>query len=568
MEEEAELEERENDDDNLLSGGLGFQSVAIGTGGRRKWKILVYLQCYFVTVAAVLGTGVLGLPLDFSQSGYLPIIVVFLIETIVQTLIVLYFLELLQRSYQAKRQEVFETNVLTEEEGDPLNDAERNDDEEQNSKSEMELELCGNDKDVEDEVDMLRTTDDQDPIKNCPSLHTMAELFLQNGTKWLFEAIVLLMFVSVLINYALAGSQACLQLLNLRVDYGVSVFVWSCAFLIVFINFCVLPFVSLLTFMGGCLILIVIVWATLNIESQVGSVQIFGELKHIGQPLVFGTITMGGVVNILPVLFAKMKPCVSEIRGFYRSVIAGLLTCVTLTTFWLVTYGVSTTSPLTKVVTSNYAAFGWIPLLVQIFLIISVTVSFLTMGTGLKQMVDSWFVIFYPSAPTSWQEAKSKWEGIYCCGNIRCLMKTFLLLSLFGFVFAVAVLNPVGTASALRNVASLTSIFELGVFLIIMLRRAHGSGFSHLRVSVPLSRFLYHLHYLVIVYFLVAFVFNIAEIIQISPYDRPLSSSLTPQANQSFSSLIGSAGVNSSLGSSHNRQWRLHDESMTNATLY
>ena len=45
MEEEAELEERENDDDNLLSGGLGFQSVAIGTGGRRKWKILIYLQC-------------------------------------------------------------------------------------------------------------------------------------------------------------------------------------------------------------------------------------------------------------------------------------------------------------------------------------------------------------------------------------------------------------------------------------------------------------------------------------------------------------------------------------------
>ena len=47
--------------------------------------------------------------------------------------------------------------------------------------------------DIEDGADLLRTTDGQDPIKNCPSLHTMAELFLQNGTKQLFKVIVLLM---------------------------------------------------------------------------------------------------------------------------------------------------------------------------------------------------------------------------------------------------------------------------------------------------------------------------------------------------------------------------------------
>ncbi|XP_058941232.2 uncharacterized protein [Pocillopora verrucosa] len=566
MEDEAELEECGNDEDNLLSESLDFQSSTIGSKGGSKWKLLVYLQCYFSTIAAVLGTGIIGFPLDLSQSGYLPVIVVLLTETLVQILIVLYFLELLQRSYQANRQDVFEPNVLTEEEDVPLNDMETNDDEEQNAKSEMDLELCRNDKDIEDGADLLRTTDGQDVIKHCPSLHTMAELFLQNGTKQLFKVIVLLMFVSVLINYALAGSQACLQLLNLRVDYGVTVLVWSCAFLIIFINFCVLPFVSLLTFGGGCLILAVTVWATLNLESHIISVPIFGELKYVGQPLVSGTITMGGIVNILPVLFAKIKPYISEIRWFYGSVIAGVLTYVTITTFWVARYGVTFTYPLAKIVGSNYPAYGWIPLLIQILLIISVTVSFLTMGTGLKHMVDSWFNTFYPTAATSWQNTKR--EGIYCCANIRWLMKIFILLSLFGFVFAVAVLNPVGTASVLGNVASLTSIAELGVFLIVMLRRANSLDFSHLRVPVPLSLYLYHLQYPVILYFLVAFVFNITEVVQLSLYGDPLSSSLTPQANQSFPSLISSAGANSSLASSHNRQWRIHDTSMTNATLY
>ena len=35
------------------------------------------------------------------------------------------------------------------------------------------------------------------------------------------------------------------------------------------------------------------VWATLNPESHIISVPIFGGLKYVGQPLVSGTITMG-----------------------------------------------------------------------------------------------------------------------------------------------------------------------------------------------------------------------------------------------------------------------------------
>lgn len=44
---------------------------------------------------------------------------------------------------------------------------------------------------------------------------------------------------------------------------------------------------------SGKMILFHQVWATLHIESQLGDVQILGELKHIGQPFVLGTVAMG-----------------------------------------------------------------------------------------------------------------------------------------------------------------------------------------------------------------------------------------------------------------------------------
>ncbi|KAL9965798.1 hypothetical protein ACROYT_G029645 [Oculina patagonica] len=508
-----------------------------------------------------------GLPENLSQSGFAPFVVVLIIEIFIQILLVFYFVELLQRGYLVKRQELFETATLTTgEDHVPLNDVEGIDEEDENDKSELELEMNRNDStDVDGTV--LLATDSVDLFNNYPSLHTLAELFLANGARQFFEVIVLLMFISVLVNYSLAGSHACAQLLNLNVGYILAVFVWSCAFLIIFVNSSVLPFVSLITFLGGCLFLIVTFWATLHVESQWSNIQFLGELKHIGQPVVLGTVAMGGVVNILPVLFSKVKPSVLEVHGFCRSVIAGVLTCVAVIIFWAARNGVTSVIPVTKIIKSNYPDYGWIAILVQVFVIVSVAVSFLTMGAGMRHMVDSWFDSFYSTTQTNWQEVKSKWEGVYCKANIRWFLKIAILLLLFGFLFAVAALNPMGTVTVLGNATSLALNVELGVFIVLMLRRSQSHKFRHLRVSVPLSRCLYHLQYLVVVYFLFAVGFNIAEIIQPSPNNQTLSTALTPLANQSLTSLNTSAGDNSSQASLHNRQWRLHDNLINNGTL-
>lgn len=81
------------------------------TGG----KILVYLQCYFVTIATILGTGILGLPVTLSKSGIYPFLASFLFGALMQMLTVYFFTELLQLAHVSQIQDSKEELV-------PLND--------------------------------------------------------------------------------------------------------------------------------------------------------------------------------------------------------------------------------------------------------------------------------------------------------------------------------------------------------------------------------------------------------------------------------------------------------------
>ncbi|KAF6016965.1 hypothetical protein EB796_024727 [Bugula neritina] len=47
-------------------------------------KFLVYLQCYFLSIAYILGTGVLSLPVSLARSGMVPFFVVMTVVLIFQ----------------------------------------------------------------------------------------------------------------------------------------------------------------------------------------------------------------------------------------------------------------------------------------------------------------------------------------------------------------------------------------------------------------------------------------------------------------------------------------------------
>ncbi|KAJ8278824.1 hypothetical protein COCON_G00058900 [Conger conger] len=64
----------------------------------RPWKVrFIYLQCYFISIATILGTGILGLPVTVAHAGLLPFLVSFLIGFFMQGLLIYLFVDLLQR---------------------------------------------------------------------------------------------------------------------------------------------------------------------------------------------------------------------------------------------------------------------------------------------------------------------------------------------------------------------------------------------------------------------------------------------------------------------------------------
>ncbi|CAL1545531.1 unnamed protein product [Lymnaea stagnalis] len=61
-------------------------------------EIVIYLQAYFVTIATILGTGILGLPVTLTHSGFYPFLISFIIDAFAQSLLIHFFMELLQLS--------------------------------------------------------------------------------------------------------------------------------------------------------------------------------------------------------------------------------------------------------------------------------------------------------------------------------------------------------------------------------------------------------------------------------------------------------------------------------------
>ncbi|XP_071151763.1 uncharacterized protein [Mytilus edulis] len=83
----------------------------------RHATLFVYLQSYFVTIATILGVGILGLPVTLSRAGLYPFLVSFILGSVVQVLLVYFFVELLQIAYAAQN-----SGTSHKEEMVPLND--------------------------------------------------------------------------------------------------------------------------------------------------------------------------------------------------------------------------------------------------------------------------------------------------------------------------------------------------------------------------------------------------------------------------------------------------------------
>ncbi|XP_074657904.1 uncharacterized protein LOC141910911 [Tubulanus polymorphus] len=521
--------------DSLIAEKLTATARSSGSAKQGNVK-LIYLQCYFITIATILGTGILGLPVTLSHAGIYPFLVTFLLGFFMQAILIVFFTDLLQRSYAiqlvVKREDQFESI--------PLNDIDLDDD--SFSEAEEESEHSG-------PVLAGHVIIPKDNSVKEPNLHMLGTMFLSCGLRQMFVVVIIIQFISILISYALAGSEAFAVLIGIDHFYVIPVFVWILTFAIVFGFRFIKPLISLMTFVKGSLLLATVV-VTFMVGAEIHH-EISNDWKYVGAPFLMGTVALGGIINVMPMLYAKVAPVRHQVRGFRTAVLSGLTTCMILNILWCWAVldivpqlsGCSTphqqantstdvhpvcianislarsnqegeisTIPLIKILHKFYPRYDWVAFLIELFILISITVSFLTIGGAmhhtLKGIVDSvWGKTKESTYTSAIMNTNSKLCSRFC--STQCLCRSIFSLLGFGLVFGVAMLNPKGFESMLEKIASSVLNLEAGFFVFFMIRNSRIVEQGKLKLPLPLPNCFYWLQYTLPVYFCFAIVYDI-----------------------------------------------------------
>ncbi|XP_023284976.1 uncharacterized protein LOC111671956 [Seriola lalandi dorsalis] len=392
-----------------------------------------------------------------------------------------------------------------------------------------------------------------------PNLHLLGHIFLSRPMSHAFNCILLFQFISIGISYVLAGSEAFAALLNVSHIYVIPAFTWILTLAILLAHTVIQPITSLLTLLKGIL-LIVTVAVTFAVGSEVG-LQSSNDFSQMGKPFLMGTVALGGIVNVMPLLFSQISHNRTQILWFRRAVLGGLTTCTVLNILWcwavleivpqtslperwmavettqrdssspavphsstpsLLYSNISleesekageiATIPLTKIINERYRAYSWVAELIQVFIAISITVSFLVMGSAMKHTIDGLVSSMWSRRlewlSKAWERNLPKKQHV--C-SARSMAKGFMSLLGFGVIFIVSVCDPRGFVVMLDKVVSFSLNTEVGLFVFIMLRESREDRFQHLAVPLPVGDCVFSLTWLLPTYFLFAVTYDVLQ---------------------------------------------------------
>lgn len=456
----------------------------------RQRRIFNYFSSFFIIVAGVLGTGILALPVKLANTGFAPFVFTYVICFFNQSMLLVYLVFLLQKARALMQQEL----ML---EADAATQAQR----------------------------LAR-------LQAGPDLHLLGKMFLGRVARVVFDFCVMLHFVSILISYALAGSQAYANVFGLADGaYLVLPFVGVFASLAVFAAGLLRPVITLITLSKG-LILMIMVFVT-GVIGAVARLDFVSEWAYVGRPLLIGTVALGGGVNVVPIVLAKVENHAREIRRNLLALVAGLLFVWFLNVLWCYFVllsvpqfspagqpldcdhvdslhaarecGKIATKPLVRVVHEHYPEYAWIATFIDIFIMLSISISFVTMSLGTRHVLDG--------VAATWADSKAAWAR-----RIDCECRKFpwrravLYLVTFVPIYVVAQTNPHSFLTVMEKVTSLALNLEAGVFICMMVSTAYRMH-SSLKIEYELRPWMFHAHYVVMGYFLFACIYDVALVI-------------------------------------------------------
>ena len=486
-----------------------------------------------ISVATILGTGILGLPVSLYKTGLWPFLLTFTLTLFAQVGVVVAMTELLQHAYM---------HPGAQSNGYPLG----------TQGSNNVYSRIGADSSRKSAIE----EDAQMGLRAVPSLHTLSKRFLTSRVlQLIFEAFVLMHFVSIMSSYSLAATQAYSRLVPGLSEFSASLstvlFTVSASLVIVFCAALLLPTLTAATFMKGTLLALLIV-VVLGMGMTIHEKPTTSWGPEIIETFLVGVIALSGIVNLMPVTFEVcVKSCTTDrsnppmnkefVKLYRRATVLGIVICYMLNVLWCIgillcvpqhasitssrvgrsapsttsslmhgefgvllvfqnamdgvssirsalnengaentlaaaeAQGFISTMPLIQVL-ENRGKKGSksLALLVDIFIATSITVSFFLQGIGLKHTLDGQIDSGLPEWMAGWKKLLVR------AGNYSIWYGAVLLIALF---------NPQGFIKILAGITSMCLNIEAGIFIAYMLVESrYQRQRAMLDIPNPLSR--------------------------------------------------------------------------------
>jgi amino acid permease len=353
------------------------------------------VRWFFTTIAVLLGTGILGLPVTLVHSGFAPFAAVFTVTLGMQAAVVLLATDLLQRARAH-----LAAGVLGAAEGGA------------GGAGSSGGEGGGGGGGAAAAAAAASPAALHAATALTADLHTMGRMYLHPALARLFDAAVLLTFISTLISYSLAGAAAYGQLAGASVAAVIAPFVLACTAAILAAPALLQPAVSALTLVKVT-VLVVIIGLCGSVAAETG-VRPHASWDDMLQPFLVGTVAIGGIADLMPMMFDAAAHSRATIARFRNAVCAGVGACYVLNLLWAsfvlgivpqtradaaaaggsvsleaaAAAGQIATVPVTAVINARDPQYAWLATAITVFITLSITVSFNAIGLGLKHVLD------------------------------------------------------------------------------------------------------------------------------------------------------------------------------------
>eukprot|EP01125_Pyxidicula_operculata_P018970 TRINITY_DN6825_c0_g1_i1.p1 TRINITY_DN6825_c0_g1~~TRINITY_DN6825_c0_g1_i1.p1 ORF type:complete len:585 (-),score=111.91 TRINITY_DN6825_c0_g1_i1:35-1789(-) len=557
------------DNESSVIGDSHTFQISSGNEDGTHW--IVFVNAYFIVVASILGTTTLEVPVSLAKSGFFPFLIEYTICLIVQCLVLLFMVELLQRGKMINETEFINQamhgNVpLTEFDINNTND---DDDDDVDDLSDVVNTNTGSSSTEQNETDSNENSQPTSSIFSLPSvsmtattsspsssysdtlrgrisklmpltepdLHTLAGMFLSPISRFFFEVSLIIYFVSTLVDYSIISSQSVAAMFGVETQY---VF-FLAPFTIIFAGVALVvpakyghPIISFFT-LFKILLLVVMIFACISI-GNLSNEDSHSSWFYLGRPFLIGTITLGGAVNIIPLLFSNVSLNKNDINKFMVVVVSALITvwfANLLWSFWILHIipqdGVLSletalsnndpvSEPLIRLIHEEFPLYGWLSTVINVFRLFSLTIGFTVMTLAMKHVLDGFLrsfsmLLVRKEKDYETTSSSSNFEVIInrMFGFILYLSSTWKKALFYTIFFVLIFLFAQFSSEVLLGVLERgSSVFlnlEAGLFICLMLHNAR-TKYSG-RIPVRLHKYIYRMRYIVGGYFGFAIFYDI-----------------------------------------------------------